>query len=222
VILLASLEPRRADASRGAEAQVFRRLFQTPFGGSALAELSAPLLETRAPPPEVMHGPIAGTRVESGHLEGLGFVPSAELGYRVAFDRFSVAALAGLGYGSTRSGAPLQYELRRYGVELAPRYDLPLGALGLALSAGPNLGAALEEQALDRPGIGSDGQPITIRDLRRTFSFHWGGALGLLLGIGDGLQLGVDVDAGGRVLKVGDRVVNRVTAGAGLAGYMMY
>ena len=193
-------------------ADIFKRLFNAPFEASAVAPIHAD--RTQAPPAILVHDLSVGAGAESGHLDGLAVVPTIALGYRAALDRWSLGLCAQLALASDQQTAAIAYDFKRYGAALALRYDWPIGPL--ALTAGPTIGAAYEEQTYERPIVAAGGQASTSAGRSTTVSLLWGGAAGVEWPIGDALAIGVEGLAGARSLQIGGGLAHRAVFGAAL------
>lgn len=206
-IVLANLVDEANMRPRGAERYVFKRLFESPFPPAVPMPDRGARHQPVAPPASWVHGPTVALGAQSGHLEGLSVVWTALVGYRVAHDRWAVDGALEVGLSPEVRTATLQYSLRRLGVRVGPRYDVPVGPW--SISTGPVVGAAWEQQSiLDRPDVDAT-------------SALWGWRAGVLVLPSDDFQVGLELHGGGRVLSVDNALVNRFVAGAMVVGYFM-
>ena len=199
----------RPAASRGSEALVFSNLFTYPFPPSEdpAAWMSE---QARSPLPsyDFVHGPLAAFGFQSGHLDSLSVVPTLWLGYRFAWDRFALDAMADLGLTPQVGTVGRRFQFRRVGFLLGPRYEWPFGQWSLA--SGPVVGGAWEQQV---PSAGGQSEQAA--------SGFWSWRLGIGWQPSSAVQFGLDGYVGGRVLQVDDNLEHRWVGGLSFSIFLI-
>ena len=202
---ISSVVGPRPTMSRGAEAVVFSNLFTYPFPPSDdPAVWVNHRTEDLVTPYDFVHGPIAAVGVQSGHLDSLDVIPTAWLGYRLAWDRISLDVIADLGLSSEVGRPGQRYRFTRAGLLVGPRYEWLINAWSIA--TGPVVGAAWEQQL-----------PIEGSQRLQAASGFWSWRLGTSWHASNSVQLGLEAYGGGRVLRVDDDSTHRMVGGVGLS-----